>query len=425
MITFVDGEGVGCGKSFFATYKIAEHLARGGTCYHSETYQPRWDGMVKLVENDYGVTPKREQMVSVSEEDVWRVHEVTPPGSEDCPLLIVIDEAQGQLNARDTRDGQKRPLFDWMCQSRHDDTDLLILTQDEDNVDVQARRLGSNRIETKNFGAKKDGLATANEGFPLLGNIPFFLWRFTDRTGRRQYDWKLKYHRKLVFGAYVSKACRGRHKRATSEGVKRVQLEKAKSPMKLIVWFALGAVALGGYGTFRMFSGMTRPAAKTPPAAVVAPAKAAASPSLLSGPAATPRPAWDTVEEGWRGGDGRTFMHTDAGVYELGAMSPKGYVEGIRGYVVKIRDGFGRIVFIVGTPGKALAASPAPATPAPKTAGELAWNDRVEETARAGSAAPFAGFAEIMRHRAARVGLRREAEKPPAVAYGQPLNSKL
>ncbi|MEI9893683.1 MAG: zonular occludens toxin domain-containing protein [Chthoniobacter sp.] len=200
MITLVEGLGVGAGKSYYVTHQIARHIAAGGTVYHTDDYCPQWEtfygpmeyqrpetifsalrelflgpigrprpmGLAYCIERKFSVLAERDQLIEVSADDVWKLHEVTKPGTDDCPVLIVVDEGQGGLNARDTMQKQKRPLFDWCCQSRHDSNDLIFLTQHVNNIDSQLRRICSAIFYVRNL---------AQVGFPGLGKIPLFLWQ--------------------------------------------------------------------------------------------------------------------------------------------------------------------------------------------------------------------------------------------------------
>jgi len=397
MIDLVEGEGLGAGKSYYLATVFAAHVASGGTVCYTDDFVMIWDrifgplteeetskrrrhfggyrfkveGFKEYVMSEYGVIPERDQLREFKSADTWRLHNLTPQGTDECPVLICVDEAQGGLNARDTKDADKRPLFDWACQSRHDDNNLIFCTQDVGNLDIQMKRLASNLIVTTNLA--RDG------GFPVIGPIKAFLWRIIHPESNKQTGWKFKRFDRRVMLAYDSKACAGKHARV-GEIVKKKKLAKVeKKPMKLIGWLAIGGILFGGYRVYTMFHDMAHPKVALP---VVTPTKLvnAASQTLAGAvtggvglPPATPPPLYRVIEEEYQGGDGRSYLHTAGGQYMVGEMSVNGYVEMIGGHVARVKDPWGKLFYIVGKEkGHSVQAvfTPAPAaTPWPK-AGE-------------------------------------------------------
>ncbi len=270
MISLVEGEGLGAGKSYYVCTILAAHLAQGGTCYMTDDFEVRWSplygplerrsargswetlqtlfgrrdfvdprprGMAEMIANSYGVHAEPEQIQVIPSDQVWRIHELTPPGTDDLPVLIVIDEAQGGLNTRDTRESKKRELFDWCCQSRHDNNDLIFITQNVNNIDVTMRRLASNYVVVKNLA--RDG------GLPIIGPVNRFLWRFLAADGKRQYSFKLPRFDWAVMGSYVSKSCQGKHRRLEGVVVPRRRLrkvERKRSSARIVFALALAVL---------------------------------------------------------------------------------------------------------------------------------------------------------------------------------------
>src|ERR1700730_10928713 len=104
MIEIFEGFGVGAGKSYYVVTRLLDHWRAGGTAYVVDTMCIKWDECKKLVERKYGLLLEDSQYSSVSEEALVRIHEHTPPGSPECPVVIVADECHGKLNARDWAD---------------------------------------------------------------------------------------------------------------------------------------------------------------------------------------------------------------------------------------------------------------------------------------------------------------------------------
>jgi hypothetical protein len=364
MIEIVQGVGVGAGKSYYATSEVVlPHLARGGTVYASSSYQLNWDGAKAYVARKYGVHIQEVQWNVVKQEDIYKLHELTPPGTDDCPLLLVIDEAQQGLNTRDTRDNQKRALFDWFCQSRHDNNDLLFLTQHVDNIDVQVRRLATHIIRIRNMATFK----VAGVGMPMwlvkLG-YGFRVVRM-DPSQKIVEETKFLPHDGKIFGAYISKACQGTHKRV-GHAVARLQLEKVnktKNPrMKFYLILIMCGLFGGGYMAYQSIKKATKPV-ESPNLRPGAPGQ-----GLPVAPGAAPLvkkeenrfcEVYKTYSSfAVRSADGSQYFEetklvTDRGTYIVGELSRHGMVLGMRRpsgsgklVVVKCNDE-GRTVYVV------------------------------------------------------------------------------
>lgn len=353
MIEIIEGKGVGAGKSFYVTTRILSHIANGGTVFASDTFELHEESAFKLVEDRWGVIPQAGQWNTFKRADIWRLHEVTPPGSEDMPLLVIVDECHGALNARDWNDKNKRPFFDWLTQSRHDDTDVIFISQHRHNIDTQVRRLVTYVTRTKNL-----------KGSPLLGfgKMPgwlsaFFVVNTYDADGTTHiFGPKFHGHDSAVFKCYRSKAMRGSHSRLTSAAVPRRSLSKTTNRNKKMGKFILVAViALGIFAALNLpksgLFGKKEIAAVTLAAAPVPalPALRVTAPVIPS-PDARPLPpvgAWDIIVEKYRSQIGNEFIRTDQGVYQLGRMSRHGFVQGLQDQVVRIMQASGRVLFLV------------------------------------------------------------------------------
>lgn len=335
MITIVEGEGVGAGKSYYVVSYLLGYLAAGGTVVTTSNFKLVWQVFKELAADRFGVELEDDQYQIIDADETHRLHELTPPGTDDNQVLLVLDEAQDQLNTRDTRDEKKRGLFSWMCQSRHDNNDLLIVTQDRNNVDVQIRRLATYVIRVRN-------MAT----FMVLGMTwPFkqFLWKICDRTGKNVLRTTWAWHDKRIFGAYVSKAMQGTHQRVGA-AVPRKQLRRVKKkPMKfLLVIIMIGLIVGGTIAVPRVMQSWGGSKKATPTPVPVAPGRTVQSPS-----ASTPVKLYELSTELFRGTDNSTYLRTDVATYEVGRMSRRGFVERVDNKVAKIRTPEGQMLFVV------------------------------------------------------------------------------
>lgn len=255
MIEIIEGRGVGAGKSYMIMTRLLPHWIQGGTACVSDSVVVKWDECKAYAKRRAGVLLEDDQYRIIAGGDVQRLHEVTPPGTGDLPVILVVDEAQDAFNARDWNDKGKRGFFAWLCQSRHDDNDVIIISQAAANVDKQVRRLATFNWVTRNtatFPIAGTTLSKLMSAFTFgLWDGQVFIWTQLDQDGRTPLA--KKWHRadKGLFGCYVSKAMKLAHRRLGDE-VARKKLEKVKregmSPMIKFGMIALVAVvAIGGW----------------------------------------------------------------------------------------------------------------------------------------------------------------------------------
>lgn len=364
MIQIVDGVGVGAGKSYFVATRMLVTVADGGTVFYSDTFAVDREKFTALVESRFGLVMEPDQLIEIPEADMVRIHEVTAPGTEECPVLIVMDEAQGQLNARDWADNSKRPFFNWLCQSRHDDNDLIIISQSAQNIDKQIRRLCTEIVRCRNLAKSK---------VPLFGGWPFFIQIILDQDGTNSLDRRWVRHDKAIFGIYHSKSQRGKHKRLSGV-IPRKQLKKATTnnkPMKIIFAIILIAAGVLVWAFINPPKGVTKltdvqeTTQKKESPAVMATLQKKEIPA--SAPA-TPVPL-DIVEEQYRGfiADGKYVqLRTVEGWYVLGQISRHGLVEAVSQDAAKVRRVDGGTRFVVARNMQAASLVTPQATPPPK-----------------------------------------------------------
>jgi len=342
MITIVAGKGVGSGKSYYVATRIVTHLAAGGTVVITDNYGLKMEGMREYIARKYGVIIEDSQVIQVPAKDTLRIPELTPAGTDELPVLIVVDEVQDALNARDWADANKRPLFSFAAQSRHDSTDFIFISQHEHNIDKQIGRLATFVIRVRNLNGYK---------LPGLGTVSFryFLVNTYDQDGKTHLDRQFLRHDVGIFGAYESKVKRGSFERL---GIAEKRLlnkaPKKRNMWKVIVCFIVG---VSGVGFLALKGSSLVPGVKTAevkPVQLVNPlaGKNVAQPEKH---ADKPRP-YDVISEQFRGSDYRTYLRTSTNTYEVGHMSSHGFVLGIRANVVKIA-GMDRPLYVVATSG--------------------------------------------------------------------------
>lgn len=337
MIELVEGRGVGSGKSYYACSKILAHLSVGGIVYCASTFGFKFDEAKALIERRNGVEILPQQYNTFPMEEAWRLHELTPRGTAELPVLIVFDEAHMVLNARDFADKKKRPFFDWLTQSRHDDCDIIFISQCAFNVDAQVRRLVTYIVRARNM---------ANFEIPWVGKWPFkqFAYSRMDADGRTlmRRDWAKQDPE--IFNCYESKSCRGSHKRldlvAAPLSLKKVKPKK--NPMKILIIAIVLGLAIGGYAL------INRPSAPAP--SVVTKQEPEKTPVQRQAMATPPMPAYDIYAEkfvAYYGLGRRSVVRTANSEYQLGEMSDKGLVTALTDRRVKILQPNGRTGWVV------------------------------------------------------------------------------
>jgi len=363
MIEIVEGVGVGAGKSYYTCTRIIGHLAAGGTVFASETFGLVWDATKALVEERYGLLLQPEQYETFPQSDIPRLHEVTPKGTGDCPLLVVVDEAHMELNCRDFADKSKRPFFQWLTQSRHDDTDVIFISQAAANMDKQIARLATYVFRVRNL---------LGFSLPGLGKLPRFLAKYFvlgkfDRDGKTLQERRFLRHDVGIFRCYSTKVMRGAHKRREGE-IPRIKLTKSqkRNPkmVKFILLVLVVCVGLSVYrfmkvGGVREFFGVKAPPVTQPVAAIP---KSGAPEAPKPQAVIPPKPPLFTVaNEGFRGQIGDTILHTDSGQYEVGVMSKHGLCMAVGRGVAEFLTAERGKLYVVTSPVGAVASGTPPA----------------------------------------------------------------
>jgi len=360
MIRLLHGKGVGSGKSYWLTSRVVlPHLYRGGTAFVSASVGVKWPEMKALAERE-GYALLDEQLVVFATKDAASVHRRLLLGQPDNPVLLILDEAQGPLNARDWADASKRAFFEWLCQSRHDGVDVYISTQHLDNVDKQIRRIITEIHTTQDM-----------KQIRFLGFISYRSDCF------RHAIWAPDYKTQVTSPSYIKKeqryfdiydtfACRGAHRETNIEAKKHdVKIKKKKMKLsQVLILAALLLVAVGAYAWRKATSymgdkrhGAGFPVSPTPP-----PSLAPFGPS--SQVAATPprfristdlrerpplrRPP-ETFMETFVGTDSVSFLRTVEGTYYVGQIHAHGYCMEIRYRAALFRKFDGNLLMIVAT----------------------------------------------------------------------------
>jgi len=382
MIMLVEGLGLGAGKSFYVLYHSMAHFLRGGIVYAVDSFKFEWETLKGHVGERHGVVLEDRQLNVIGEDEVKRLHEVTPPGTDDCPVLIIVDEAHDELNARDHADKSKRDFFKWLTQSRHDNNDVIFISQHKDNVDGQIRRLADVIVKAENLQKRY---------IPIVGFLfsKYFRFHFEDRDGVEIRPPQYVKKESWLFSCYVSKSMKMRNKRLGEplEAVKLKKVEKKELSMKAKIYVAafvicLLAIGFCGWRAWRDWDSKIRVHSSAPVQSV--PSPPSSSIKALQQLPTRPSGAFSISREVFRGGDGRMFLWTDRAQYEAGELSDLGFVVAIHNRVARLKTPDGQSLYIVAEDGavskpvQTLNSLDSP-TPVPVKIGSAEWHPHHDE----------------------------------------------
>lgn len=349
MVETIEGYGVGSGKSYFVVTRLIDHFIAGGTAYVADSMVLNWDVLKAYVEKYRGFRLVDGQYRIVDRAHMAEIHLHTAGGTADAPVVIVLDEAQKSLNARDTKDNKKRALFDWAAESRHDDNHVWVVSQHSHNVDVMVRRIATFNWRVRNSENLGDG-SVLKQLLKLRGMITFglmsgknFIVSQMDQDGKTVMgDKKIIEQDKHIFACYESKAMRGTHQRV-GPTIERVNVERVNAAKgnPMIKYAIIGVVLAILFGVYKIKTLSSREKTAKPKTESVVRSRQ----EVTATPVATPVAAYDIRKE-------RMFtmmddvVVTDQGEYRVGELSGHGMVISIRENIVKIEQANGRPLFI-------------------------------------------------------------------------------
>lgn len=325
----------------------------------TDNFMIYWDRIKEWALKLDGTVLEDDQILTVKASDTYRFHELTPQGTSELPVMAILDEAHMQLNARDWNDTSKRAFFNWLTQSRHDDVDVIFISQHQHNVDKQIARLCTYVTNIRNMATWK---------IAGLGCIPWrknsFRVNQYDQDGKTLLEsWYIPKDKK-VFKCYESKAMRGKHKRNGIICAKKSLQKVEQKKMKIygILTVVVVTLLIAGVVIYRRFSSSS---IMGPPAHIerqiqpsVAPVKPSPTPPASTekdGPTAI-------VGEEYVRGDGETYLQTENGMYKVGEFSPWGRVIKVSGMTAECKSPFSGKLIVHGKKIRVEVISPQPGT---------------------------------------------------------------
>lgn len=152
-----------------------------------------WEGCKHYGRHVRGWDYDDRQVMILDDKKIERFHANTPPGS-----LIVLDETHLWFNARDWQKTQ-RELLNFMTQARKQNNDVIFITQHEDNIDKQFRRL------IRFYWRFMDSSRTVIPNLGLASPFPVIVQSCYDRDGRTLLYSKRMWKDKRMYATYRTK----------------------------------------------------------------------------------------------------------------------------------------------------------------------------------------------------------------------------
>lgn len=143
----------GCGKSFYATRKIAKALSDGRCVVTNVVLQPGWSERMarhdlsarlsgkSIDEIASGYRARLHALDSDDPEAMRELFRVRVAGTREGRVVAVLDEVHNWLNARTWNEGDRGEYVAWFTQHRKLGFDVYLLSQAIESVDAQIRRL--------------------------------------------------------------------------------------------------------------------------------------------------------------------------------------------------------------------------------------------------------------------------------------------
>jgi len=188
---------LGGGKTYSAVERIWFHLLKGGVLYTN--IKLNWDVVKQAAFDKKGLSLQDIQYGYLDNDKIGHFPKFLTPGTDDLPVLCVIDEAHLFFNARDWKQ-TGRDVMEFLTQTRKVMVHMILITQSQLNLDKQFVRMVQYVWRFRDMQKFK---------FPLLGlgwPLPQILQVCFDATDPKHImhrEFKMK--DKFIFSLYTSK----------------------------------------------------------------------------------------------------------------------------------------------------------------------------------------------------------------------------
>lgn len=159
---------LGSGKTSMACDRALEHLVKGGTVVSNIEWYP--EKVAEWMRTKHGLKFDPARLIKIEDGgEVWK-HAVI--GTEKLPTMLLIDEAHVEHNSRDwSKTGREQTMFNTMIRKLR--IHLVYITQDENNLDKQFRRMAQRITYVRNLSQYKLLGGLFSVPIPLMFRVPY------------------------------------------------------------------------------------------------------------------------------------------------------------------------------------------------------------------------------------------------------------
>lgn len=155
---------LGGGKTLGMSGRAMEHLAIGGEVISNV---PLYRELIrKWLLDEYGLIMDDARLTILSCESIRDFHKMAKRGTPECPVMMILDEAALDLNARDYKNTQAA-TFNFVVLARKLRIILIFGAQDANDMDLQIRKKFQLEVHCRSL------MKLELMGFEL--NIPVFV----------------------------------------------------------------------------------------------------------------------------------------------------------------------------------------------------------------------------------------------------------
>lgn len=203
MIEVFEGT-LGGGKTYNSVRRMARVVSKGGYVFTNVEIQ--WEGFSEYVRQIYRVNPLPEQVIQIPRDGIEDFHKYLKSGTDDLPVLAVLDEIDLWFNARDHAAADKfhRKLFEFLKLSRKAKVDIIFIAQARENINRQFVRLVEFVWQFRDMRNLKVPILGNWIGWFLKGYIAEICYNPRVKGGAVESRWVKK--DKRIFAAYNTNA---------------------------------------------------------------------------------------------------------------------------------------------------------------------------------------------------------------------------
>lgn len=244
---------LGGGKSYFAVERMVALWRQGGVCFTN--LEVRWENVKKYFVDEFSLELDDRQLQIIEQSDVAHFVNHLQEGTDEIPVMCVLDEIHLAFNARKWQNADEKVL-EFLTQARKMSVHILLISQHQDNIDKQFRRMVEYVWIIRDMQKFRIPLLKCTWPLPQMVRVCHDARNPKIIHAR---DWVFK--NKKIFSLYNSKAkfTDFRMKKiVTSLHLKKVKKPKGKRMFRFAV-ISIGLVCFLIYGTLHIFSFFNEP----------------------------------------------------------------------------------------------------------------------------------------------------------------------